>query len=67
MPIYGMCYCSDNTDEDDQGSCQHSGSFNYMSKTLIIIFISFALIFSLFAVFIKGMKYFFYKTIEDVQ
>jgi len=67
MPIYGMCYCSDNTDEDDQGYCRSSGSFNYMSKTLIIVFISLGLVFSLFAVLIKGMKYFLYKTIEDVQ
>ena len=27
-PIYGMCYCSENTDEDEAGVCQSDGSFN---------------------------------------
>jgi len=34
-----------------------------MSKTLIIVFISLTMAFSLFAVYAKGMKYFLYKTI----
>jgi hypothetical protein len=38
-----------------------------MSKALIAVFIALALAFSLFAVLAKGMKYFLYKTIEDVQ
>ncbi len=30
-------------------------------------FIALALVFAVFAIFVKGMKYFLYKTIEDVQ
>lgn len=66
-PINGMCYCSNDADEDENGICQASGSYNSTSKALIIAFITMTLILSVFAVFVKGMKYFLYKTIEDVQ
>ncbi len=66
-PIYGMCYCSSNADEDSSGVCQPSSSFNTRNKGLILAFIITTLILSAFSVFVKGMKYFLYKTIEDVQ
>lgn len=62
-----MCYCDNSSDEDESGNCQTSGSFNARSKVFIIIFISFTLVLAVFAIFVKGMKYFLYKTIEDVQ
>lgn len=34
---------------------------------MIILFITFTLILAVFSIFVKGMKYFLYKTIEDVQ
>jgi hypothetical protein len=67
VPIYGMCYCSSGADEDSSGVCQASSSFNSRNKGLILAFIIITLILSSFAVFVKGMKYFLYKTIEDVQ
>jgi hypothetical protein len=66
-PIYGMCYCSADADEDGSGVCQASSSFNTRNKSLILGFIITTLVLSSFAVFVKGMKYFLYKTIEDVQ
>ena len=66
-PIYGMCYCDNNSDEDDNGNCQNSSSFNFRSKLLIILFIALTILFALFAMIVKGMKYFLYKTLEDVQ
>jgi len=67
VPIYGMCYCSENADEDASGVCQASSSFNTGNKGLIWAFIIATLVLSAFAVFVKGMKYFLYKTVEDVQ
>jgi hypothetical protein len=66
-PIYGMCYCSSDADEDASGDCQVSGSFNFRNKALITSFIAITIILSAFAIFVKGMKYFLYKTIEDIQ
>ena len=66
-PLYGMCHCSEGSDEDKLGACQSDDSFNTRSKTLIAVFIALTLALSLFAVWAKGMKYFLYKTIEDVQ
>jgi len=34
---------------------------------MIILFITFTLLLAIFSIFVKGMKYFLYKTIEDVQ
>lgn len=62
-PIYGMCYCSSSTDEDGNGVCQQSGSYNTGSKLMIVLFISFTLVLSVAAMLIKGNKYFLYKTI----
>lgn len=66
-PVAGMCYCDNNSDEDENGACQNSGSFNYRSKVLIVVFISLTLVLAVFAVVSKSMKYFLYKTMEDVQ
>lgn len=27
-PVYGMCYCSEGADEDENGICQSEGKFN---------------------------------------
>lgn len=67
VPIYGMCYCSTDSDEDANGNCQQLNSYNSSNKSLILAFIIITIILSSFAIFIKGMKYFLYKTIEDVQ
>ena len=67
MPTYGMCYCDNSSDEDYSGACVNSGSFNTKSKVMIILFITFTLLLAIFSIFVKGMKYFLYKTIEDVQ
>jgi hypothetical protein len=67
QPIYGMCYCSEGSDEDDQGACQDYGKYNSLNKGMIAFFIGFTLLLGLFSIFVKGMKYFFFKTIEDVQ
>ena len=66
-PVYGMCYCDNSSDEDENGNCRNSNTYNLVSKILIVLFISLTLLFALFAVLVKGMKYFLYKTIEDVQ
>lgn len=34
---------------------------------MIILFIALTVIFATFSIFVKGMKYFLYKTIQDVQ
>lgn len=47
--------------------CEASASFNSLNKGLILAFIITTLVLSSFAIFVKGMKYFLYKTIEDVQ
>ena len=67
QPIYGMCYCSEGSDEDDQGICQDSGAYNSLNKGMIAFFIGFTMLLGIFSIFVKGMKYFFYKTVEDVQ
>ncbi len=67
VAIGGMCYCDNSSDENETGDCETSGSFNYRSKVLIVVFISLTLLFAIFAIVAKGMKYFLYKTIEDVQ
>lgn len=67
VPIYGMCYCSTDSDEDSNGNCQSLNSYNSSNKGLILAFIIITIILSSFAIFAKGMKYFLYKTIEDVQ
>lgn len=66
-PIYGLCYCDNSSDEDANGDCQNSNSYNLRNKIFIILFISLTLLLAVFAIFVKGMKYFLYKTIEDVQ
>jgi hypothetical protein len=66
-PVAGMCYCDLSSDEDESGNCQTSGSYNYRNKVFIVVFISLTLVLATFAVVAKGMKYFLFKTIEDVQ
>jgi hypothetical protein len=34
---------------------------------MIAFFIGFTMLLGIFSIFVKGMKYFFYKTVEDVQ
>lgn len=67
LPIDGMCYCSNSYDEDDDGICESSGSYNISVKVAIWVFIGLSLLLSLATTLIKGMRYFLYKTIDDVQ
>jgi cell division protein FtsL len=62
-----MCYCDNSSDEDELGNCINSSSQNFTSKFLIVFFIVATLLLAIFAVVVKGQKYFLYKTIEDVQ
>ena len=62
-----MCYCSNGSDENTDGNCEQSAAYNSTSKGLIVAFIALSIIFSVGMTIVKGMKYFLYKTIEDVQ
>ena len=62
-----MCYCIDETDEDNDGNCTGSNEFNYNNKAVISTFIGLCLLLALIMSIITGMRYYLIKTIEDVQ
>ena len=66
-PIAGMCYCINETDENDNGECTGSNEFNYNNKAIIASFIGLCLFLALIISIITGMRYYLIKTIEDVQ
>ena len=66
-PISGMCYCINETDEDDSGQCTGSNSFNYNNKAIISVFIGISILLALIIALITGTRYYLIKIIEDVQ
>ena len=58
-----MCYCVDQTDENDDGVCTGTNQFNYNNKAIITSFIGVTLLFSLLISLITGLRYYLIKTI----
>ena len=62
-----MCYCTNETDEDIDGTCTVNNQFNYNNKSVIAVFLGLLLLFTTISALITGLRHFLIKAIEDVQ
>ena len=66
-PFAGMCYCSSSADESSTGQCIPGSTLSLSSRSIVWAFIILTLLLSFFMMVVRGFRYYFIKTIEDIQ
>ena len=56
-----MCYCINETDENENGDCTGSNEFNYNNKAIIASFMGLCILLSCLVALITGVRYYLIK------